>query len=178
MGKRLRRAFYNGDDIEASTHMAMGPTVAGMGFGSAGVHISHALGCPIAGMVKDWVPSGFGVDEPLVPRGISTVVTAPACFSFTAPTSPEKHTGLADLLGESTAGLPFLGAAMRLPDAIITLMKDVGRPIGLSALGYSEAEIAEMVEGGWKQQRPLVGNARQGTIGGLTGILEESMFLS
>jgi hydroxyacid-oxoacid transhydrogenase len=177
VGTYLRRATFDGNDLEARTHMAMASTIAGIGFGNAGVHIPHALGYPIAGMVKDWVPAGFGVTGPMVPHGISTVVTAPACFRFTAPTSPEKHARLAELLGASTAGLSPLDAALQLPDAIIRLMKDIGCPNGLSALGYTLADIPQMAEGGWKQQRLLVGSPRPVTEGNLARILEESMVL-
>lgn len=176
-GAYLRRACYNGSDLEARTYMAMGSTFAGIGYGNAGVHIPHALGYPIAGMVKEWVPAGFGVDEPMVPHGISTALTAPACFRFTAPTNPEKHARIAELLGASTDGLSALDAALLLPEAILRLLQDIGCPNGLSALGYTEADIPKMVEGGWKQQRLLVGSPRPVTKEDLRRILEESMVL-
>jgi alcohol dehydrogenase class IV len=157
--------------------MAMGSTFAGIGYGNAGVHIPHALGYPIAGMVKGWVPAGFGVEEPMVPHGISTALTAPACFRFTVPTDPKKHARIAELLGASTEGLSDLDAALLLPETIIRLLKDVGCPNGLSAVGYTEADIPRMVEGGWKQQRLLVGSPRPATREDLSRILEESMVL-
>ena len=157
--------------------MAMGSTFAGIGYGNAGVHIPHALGYPIAGQAKDWIPDGFGVDEPMVPHGISTALTAPACFRFTAPTSPDKHTRIAELLGVNAEGLSACDAAMMLPEAIIRLMRDIGCPNGLSAVGYTEADIPKMVEGGWKQQRLLVGSPRPVTERDLHQILEESMVL-
>jgi alcohol dehydrogenase class IV len=155
----------------------MGSTFAGIGYGIAGVHIPHALGYPIAGMIKDWVPPGFGVEEPMVPHGISTALTAPACFRFTAPTNPEKHAQIAKLLGASTEGLSAMDAAMLLPEAITGLLTDVGCPNGLSAVGYTEADISKMVEGGWKQQRLLVGSPRTVTENDLRRILEESLVL-
>jgi alcohol dehydrogenase class IV len=176
-GKYLRRACYNGNDLEARTYMAMGSTFAGIGYGNAGVHIPHALGYPIAGMVKDWVPAGFGVDAPMVPHGISTVLTAPACFRFTAPTNPEKHARIAELLGASISGMPAMEAALQLPEAIIQLMKDIGMPNGLSAIGYSEADLPKLVEGGWKQQRLLVGSPRPVSQDDLRRIMEDSMVL-
>ena len=176
-GQFLRRACYNGNDLEARTYMAMGSTFAGIGYGNAGVHIPHALGYPIAGLVKDWVPAGFGVEEPMVPHGISTALTAPACFRLTASTNPEKHARIAELLGASTEGLSALDAAMLLPEAIIRLMQDIGCPNGLSAIGYTEDDIPSMVEGGWKQQRLLVGSPRPVTTEDLHRILEESMVL-
>ena len=78
VGKYLRRAFYNGADVEAKSHMAMAATFAGIGFGNAGVHIPHALGYPIAGMVKGWVPPGYPSGEPMVPHGLSVALTAAA----------------------------------------------------------------------------------------------------
>lgn len=176
-GKYLRRACFNGNDLEARTYMAMGSTFAGIGFGNAGVHIPHALGYPIAGMIRDWMPPGYDVEEPMVPHGISAVITAPACFRFTIPTNLEKHARIAELLGADITGLSPMEAAMRLPDAIIELMKDIGCPNGLSALGYTEADIPAMVEGGWKQQRLLVGSPRPVTKEDLTRIFEESMEL-
>ncbi len=176
-GAYLRRACYNGNDLEARTHMAMGSTFAGIGYGNAGVHIPHALGYPIAGLAKGWMPDGFGVDEPMVPHGISTALTAPACFRFTAPTNPEKHARIAKLLGVHTEGLSASDVAMLLPDAIIRLLHDVGCPNGLSAVGYTTEDIPKMVEGGWKQQRLLVGSPRPVTERDLRRILEESMIL-
>ena len=176
-GAYLRRAVYNGNDLEARTYMAMGSTFAGIGYGNAGVHIPHALGYPIAGMVKDWVPDGFGVNEPMIPHGISTALTAPACFRFTAPSNPHKHARIAELLGASTEGLSAIEAAQTLPEAIIRLLRDVGCPNGLSAVGYTDADLDRMVDGGWKQQRLLVGSPLPVTRNELRRILEESMVL-
>jgi alcohol dehydrogenase class IV len=176
-GEYLRRACYNGSDLDARTHMAMGSTFAGIGYGNAGVHIPHTLGYPIAGLAKDWIPAGFGVDEPMVPHGISTALTAPASFRFTAPTDPAKHARIAELLGVSTDGLSVSEAADLLPQAIVRLLRDVGCPNGLSSVGYSTADIPKMVEGGWKQQRLLVGSPRPVTEADLHQILEESMVL-
>jgi len=177
LGAYLRRAYLHGHDLEARTYMTMASTFSGIGFGNAGVHIPHALGYPIAGMIRDWMPPGYDVEGPMVPHGIATVLTAPACFHFTAPTSPGRHARIAQLLGADIAGLSPMEAAMKLPDAIVALMKDVGCPNGLAALGYTEIDIPDMVEGGWKQQRLLVGSPRPVTRGDLARIFEESMVL-
>ena len=68
-------------------------------------------------------------------------------------------------------------AAERLPATITRLLRDVGCPNGLSAVGYAESDLDKMVEGGWKQQRLLVGSPRPVTKGDLRRILEESMVL-
>jgi alcohol dehydrogenase class IV len=176
-GTYLRRAYYNGSDLEAKSHMAMAATFAGIGFGNAGVHIPHALAYPIAARIKGWVPPGYGTEEPMVPHGLSVALTAAANFRFTAPSHPEKHARIALLLGVNTAGLSEWEAAMKLPEAFIRLMKDIGAPNGLGAIGYTEADIPALVEGGLKQQRLLVGSPRPVTGEDLTRIVEESMKL-
>ncbi|MBI4246620.1 MAG: iron-containing alcohol dehydrogenase, partial [Candidatus Rokubacteria bacterium] len=138
VGRYLRRAVLNGLDLEARVHLALAANYAGIGFGSAGVHIPHAVAYPIAGLVRDYVPSGYRTSHPLVPHGMSVIVTAPAAFRFTYPTSPERHLRAAALLGVATEGLTERERREALPGALIALMRDVGIPNGLTALGYGE----------------------------------------
>jgi hydroxyacid-oxoacid transhydrogenase len=53
----------------------------------------------------------------------------------------------------------------------------VGCPNGLSAIGYDEADRPRLSEGGWKQQRLLVGSPRPVSQEDLRRILEGSMVL-
>ncbi|HEX3035129.1 MAG TPA: hydroxyacid-oxoacid transhydrogenase [Thermodesulfobacteriota bacterium] len=158
--KYLRRAVFNPYDIEARSFMALASTFAGIGFGTAGVHVPHAMAYPVAGMVRDFRPPGYKVEEPLIPHGISVVVNAPACFRFTASAWPERHARAAELLGINTKGMSQMEAAYTLADAVTELMRDLGIPSGISALGYTEDDIPELVEGAIKQQRLLVNSPR------------------
>jgi len=177
IGKYLRRAVFNGNDLEARNYVAMAATFAGIGFGNAGVHIPHALAYPIAGMVRDWVPPGYDVAEPIIPHGISAILTLAASIRFTAPTNYARHARIGELLGLDTAHLTPIEAALLLPDAIIQLMKDIGLPNGLNAVGYTQADIPQLTEGGWQQPRLLVGSPRRVTKEDLSRILEESLTL-
>ena len=87
-GRFLRRAVASGDDVEARGAMMLAASMAGVGFGSAGVHIPHACAYPIAGLRHSYVPPGYPADHPFVPHGISVIVTAPAAFRFTYPADP------------------------------------------------------------------------------------------
>jgi len=113
----FRTAVGDGADLEARSNMMLAATFAGMGFGNAGVHIPHALGYPIAGLVREYVPSGYRTNHPLVPHGVSVIVTAPATFRFTYATSPERHLRAAELMGVQTAGLSERDAREALPGA-------------------------------------------------------------
>src|SRR5215813_10537279 len=128
VGRYLRRAVLNGLDLEARTHLALAANYAGIGFGNAGVHLPHAVGYPIAGLVRDFVPPGYRTRHPLVPHGMSVILPAPAVFRFTYPTSPERHLRAAALLGAPVAGLSDAERREALPAALIALMRDVGIP--------------------------------------------------
>jgi alcohol dehydrogenase class IV len=130
---------------------------------------------PIGGMVRDYRPPGYQVEEVMVPHGQAVSITAPAAFRFTAPVWPEKHAYGAQLLGLNDKGMSTKEAAMALSDEIIELMKDIGFPNGLSEMGFTEADIPQIVEGTLKQQRLLVGCPRQVGEKELTQIARDSM---
>jgi hydroxyacid-oxoacid transhydrogenase len=162
VGRFLRRAVLNGDDLEARIGMSMAAAFAGMGFGNAGVHVPHAIAYPIAGGVREYVPRGYaGVEEPLVPHGQSVIVTAPAAFDFTYPTAPERHLRAAELLGAKVDGVTEANGRELLPSTVLEMVKDTGGPAGISAFGYGEADVPGLVEGTLKQERLLSGCPRE-----------------
>lgn len=171
-GKYLRRAVENGQDVEARGAMMLGASLAGVGFGSAGVHIPHACAYPIAGLKHEYQPPGYKEDHPFVPHGHSVIVTAPAAFRFTYDAMPERHHEVANLLAGKKIENP---GENTLPEVIVQLMKDVRAPRGISELGYDESEIDDLVEGAMKQQRLLVGAPKEVTEEDLANILRESM---
>ncbi|MDQ3361687.1 MAG: iron-containing alcohol dehydrogenase [Actinomycetota bacterium] len=171
-GKYLRRAVKDGEDVEARGAMMLGASLAGVGFGSAGVHIPHACAYPIAGLKHEWQPPGYPDDHPFVPHGWSVIVTAPAAFRFTYDAMPGRHKEVAELL----AGGPISDADENtLPEILISLMKDIGAPNGVRELGYTEDDIEALVDGAMKQQRLLVGSPKDVTEEDLANILRESM---
>lgn len=151
LAKAFRRAVHHGDDAEARHEMALAATFAGMGFGNAGVHIPHANAYPIAGRVRDFRPTGYPDGEPIVPHGMAVSLTAPEAFRWTFEASPDRHLRAAELLdpGHGHQGPDAL------PAVLADLMRDIGIPNGLGAVGYGEADIDDLVAGTMKQQRLL-----------------------
>jgi alcohol dehydrogenase class IV len=174
-GKYLRRAVADADDTEARGFMMLGATMAGVGFGSAGVHIPHACAYPIAGLKHIYQPPGYPQDHAFVPHGHSVIVTAPAAFRFTYDAAPERHHEVACLLTGKT--LDELGGPSPdlLPDVLRDLMRDVDAPKGIEELGYTEDDIPELVEGALKQQRLLVIAPKTPTADDLADILRASL---
>jgi len=159
-GLYLRRAVLNGMDVEARTYMALAATYAGIGFGNAGVHVPHAIAYPVAGMVKNFSPPDYPKEEPMIPHGLSVVITAPSTFRWTYPVDPEKHLRAAQLLGANVNGLTAAEMPEILPRTLLSLMIDTGIPNGLTALGYGESDVSTLIEGTLKQQRLLVNSPR------------------
>ncbi|MCC3767693.1 iron-containing alcohol dehydrogenase, partial [Streptomyces sp. UNOC14_S4] len=155
VGRYLRRAVLNPYDIEARAGMSRAALCAGMGFGNAGTHIPHACAYPIAGLVTGYRPRDYRVDHPLVPHGEAVVVTAPAAFAYTYPTSPERHLRAAELLGASLAGTTVRNGADLLPQTVLDLVADTGGPRGLADFGYTVRDVPALTEGAVRQERLL-----------------------
>ena len=83
-------------------------------------------------------PPGYPDDHPFVPHGHSVIVTAPAAFRFTYEAAPERHHQVAELLSGGPIEDP---GPDTLPDVLRQLMRDVGAPSGVAALGYTEDDV-------------------------------------
>jgi alcohol dehydrogenase class IV len=181
MAGSFRRAVAHGDDLEARTQVATAATFAGLGFGNAGVHIPHANAYPIAGQVREFRPHDYPDDDGsaghagLVPHGMAVSLTAPAAFRFTFDAAPERHVRAARLL-DPDATMPADPADL-LPQVLASVMRDVGIPPGLAAVGFGSGDVDELVEGTMKQQRLLATAPREVTEDDVAGILDASLEL-
>ncbi|MGK5551079.1 hydroxyacid-oxoacid transhydrogenase [Actinomadura kijaniata] len=175
VARSFRAAVRDGGDRRARADMALAATFAGLGFGNAGVHVPHANAYPIAGRVRDFRPPGYPGDGPLVPHGMAVALTAPEAFRFTFQARPDRHVRAAELLA------PGLGRpadpAEHLPAALLDLMRDVGMPNGIGDVGYTEADVPDLVAGAMRQQRLLEISPREVTGGVLAEILTRSLRL-
>lgn len=153
VSEHLVRAVRDPSDDEARSQMLLAASMAGIGFGNAGVHLPHGMSYPVAGMVRDYVPPGYAVDHPLIPHGISVIVHAPAVFQFTAPADPQRHLRAASALGADIRDADGTDAGCLLADRIVQFMRALDVPNGLAALGYSEHDIPELVAGTLPQHR-------------------------
>ncbi|CAA9343654.1 MAG: Alcohol dehydrogenase [uncultured Nocardioidaceae bacterium] len=171
----FRRAVEDGGDAEAREQMALAATFAGMGFGNAGVHVPHANAYPVAGRVRDFRPVGYPQAEPMVPHGMAVALTAPEAFRFTFDADPARHVRAAQLLGQG--GDRPADDRDWLPQVLAALMRDVGLPPGLAAVGYDEGDVPDLVAGALQQQRLLATAPKPVTEDDLAGILTASLEL-
>jgi alcohol dehydrogenase class IV len=78
-------------------------------------------------------------------------------------------------MGYSVAGLSDAERREALPRALMALMRDVGTPNGLTAVGYGERDVATLIEGTLKQPRLLSGAPRAVGASELDWILRDAM---
>ena len=175
MASSFRTAVHDGGNLAARTEVAMAATFAGLGFGNAGVHIPHANAYPIAGQVRDFRPADYDADHAMVPHGMAVSLTAPAAFRFTFDAAPERHVRAAELLAPA-ATRPD-NASDFLPQVLTELMRDVGIPAGIGAVGFGEGDIDSLVEGTMKQQRLLATAPVEVTEDDVAQILDDSIEL-
>jgi len=169
----FRVAIRDGSDRRAREDMALAATYAGLGIGSAGVHIPHANAYPVAGRVRGYRPEGYPDDEAMVPHGMAVSLTAPAAFRFTFEATPERHLRAARLLDpDATGDGPDL-----LPRVVTALMRDVGMPNGLAEVGYGVGDVPALAAGAMQQQRLLATAPLPVSEEDLAGIIGDSLEL-
>ena len=177
MAEYLPRAYADTTDVNARMNMLMASTIAGIGFGNAGVHLPHGMSYPVAGMVKAFNPNGYEVDHPIVPHGMSVILNTPAVVRFTAPSDPQRHLVAAQALGADISGVPDDAAGELLAERVIHFMKLTDMPNGLSAVGYEKSDIPALVKGTLPQHRvtklsPIAAGEAE-----LTQLFEDSMVI-
>ncbi|KAH9943378.1 alcohol dehydrogenase [Epithele typhae] len=162
--QHLPRISKDPGNFESLSQMMLAASFAGIGFGNAGVHLCHGISYPISGLNKKgpkFKYSGYNVDHPIIPHGVTVALPAPAVFQFTAPSSPDRHReALAIFQGVGTfdssiTAIPDRDIGAHLFEAIARFLDNLGVPRGLKAVGYSRADIPALVDGTIPQRRVL-----------------------
>ena len=171
----ILRAVADPSDDEARAQMLLAAAYAGVGFGNAGVHLPHGMSYPVSGNVKTYRAPGYDVAHPLVPHGFSVILNAPAVFRFTAAANPARHLQAAEALGADVTHARAEDAGRILADRITWFMRELHTPNGLSAIGYTSADIPALVEGTIPQHRVTKLSPRPAGPEELSRLFEESM---
>jgi hydroxyacid-oxoacid transhydrogenase len=155
LGRYLERAVADASDREAREQTMWAATLAGIAFGNAGVHVPHAMAYAVAGQVREFHPGGYPGSEPMVPHGMAVILNAPSVFRRTAATQPDRHVEAARHLGADVGEVAPEDAGAVLSEQLVRIMRSVGMPNGLSAVGYVDADCTALADGAWPQQRLL-----------------------
>jgi hydroxyacid-oxoacid transhydrogenase len=175
--RHLVDAVNDPDNHEARGQMLLASTLAGIGFGNAGVHLPHALSYPISRLSRNYFPPDYPHDHSLVPHGMSVVLTAPAIFRWTADAAPNAHREAAILLGVSPDEVDESNAGEAIAARFTEMMRAIGMPNGLKDVGITEDDLDALVAGTLPQQRLLVISPKEPSEAEIRQLFADSMTL-
>ncbi|WP_309862462.1 iron-containing alcohol dehydrogenase [Desmospora profundinema] len=145
VGKYLRRAYANGNDIEARYGMAQAAMLAGLSYGSDSAGAAHAMAQTLGGMVP-------------VMHGQCVSAMLPAVMEYNWMGCPDKFARIAQALGVDTAGLTVEDAAKMAVIEVEQLVSDVEIPTLLEQ-GVDPNDIDRYAQAAYDDPQ-TVGNPR------------------
>lgn len=129
--RALPAALADPGDRNAREDMSRASLLAGMAFGSAGTHLSHAIQYPIGAVTH-------------TPHGLGTGMLLPYVLQACLPGATERLARLGEALGGSAEG-PVADRAQAAVDAVAGLCERIGLPRSLSELGADPADRDRIV---------------------------------
>jgi len=158
IGRYVRRAYYNGSDLEARYNMLIASTLASMSWVQSSLCQGHAIGLAIG--VKYHIP-----------HGISVALSLPYVMWFNRAVIPYRIARVGYLLGVE-GELDEWEASSKAVEYIFNLLKDLNLPSRLSDIdGASEEHIDELAEAASKAERLLIHSPRRTTKDDLVEII-------
>jgi alcohol dehydrogenase class IV len=161
IGRYLRRAVYQGGDLEAREGMHLASLLAGMAFSTAGLAAVHALEYPVGVATGCTHGAGNGLFLPYV-------------MEYNIPACPQRLATVARLLGEPVSSLSIRAAAERAVKAVQRLKADIGIPMRLRELEVAESDLRPLAEATAQIDRLLQANPRPLGVNALEGILRRA----
>ncbi len=127
VGTYLRRAVEDGNDHDARENMLLANTLAG-------IAITHADTC-LAHVIGEAVGAVFNTGH-----GVTVSVTLPAVMEFNCLLAEDKFASVYRLLGGGS-NLNDRDAAHQSSQLVRNMVKDLGLPAGLAALGVNNSDL-------------------------------------
>ncbi len=143
----LKKAYENGQDLEARSKLALGSVYGGMCLGPVNTAAVHALAYPLGSIYK-------------IAHGLSNALLLPYVMEFNMDMSIKRYSRIAYAMGvdkaETEAETARNGIAF-----IRRLMKECGLPSRLQDIGIAPENTEYLAESAYKIQRLLRNNIRE-----------------
>jgi alcohol dehydrogenase class IV len=162
VGRHLRKAVSDGNNLEAREGMALAATLAGMAFSNTGVALVHALEYALNKVVH-------------TPHGLGCGLLLPFVMRFNAPARLSQMRRIAELLGEDVSAQDDESAAQSAAAAVDKLKADIGIPLRMSDVNVCAEHLPEMAETAASVKRILRVNPRRVTLEDLQSVLDSAM---
>jgi len=162
IGRSLRTAVANGNDMGARYDMAIGSLYAGISLANAGVTAVHALAYPLGGQFN-------------VPHGIANGLLLPYVMEFNVLGNIPKFAQIAHFLGEKLDHLPLLDQAYQAAKAVKAIYRDLKIPQSLTELRIPKEAIPDMARAAINITRLMGNNPRTMTVQDAERIYEKAL---
>ena len=133
IAKYLRRATFDGKDIEARYYMTMAATMSMISMNGTGALYSHSISYALS------------MFQPLA-HGIGCGVGLPYTMAFNLPMVEEKLALIARAMGERIESLSARTAAQLAVELLYDLMEDVKMPVSLKEMGFKHEDLPKIAE--------------------------------
>ncbi len=133
ISKYLRRATFNGQDLEARYYMSMGATLGMISMTGTGGLYAHSISYVLA------------MFQPTA-HGIGCGVGLPYTMAFNLPVIEEKLALIARAMGDKVESLSTREAARRAAELVYDLTADVKLPVSLKEMGFQHEDVYKMAE--------------------------------
>ena len=125
IGKSLKKAVDDGNDLDARTDMSMASMVAGLAFDIAGLGAVHALAHPLGGRHH-------------VPHGLANSIMMPHVLRYNAKAAEARYIEAVKFMGIDVKN------AEEAAQAITRFAADIGLPTKLSEIGIKEEDLEQL----------------------------------
>ncbi len=162
IGRSLRTAVANGNNLEARYDMSIGSLYAGISLANAGVTAVHALAYPLGGTFN-------------VAHGIANGLLLPYVMEFNVLGNIPKFARIAQFLGEKVDHLPLLEQAYQSARSVKALYRDLKIPQSLTELKVPKEGIPAMAKAAMNVTRLMGNNPRAMTVQDVERIYEKAL---
>lgn len=148
LAANIRRAVFDGADLQARENMLLGAMLAGQAFANSPVAAVHALAYPVGALFH-------------VPHGLSNALVLPHVMRFNAPICGQAYAELAPhIFPDMDMARDSQAISAELIERLSALNAELGLEPGLRGVGISEGDIDKLAEDAMNQTRLLVNNPR------------------
>jgi alcohol dehydrogenase class IV len=162
IGRSIRTAVANGNNLEARYDMAIGSLYAGISLANAGVTAVHALAYPLGGQFN-------------VPHGIANGLLLPYVMEFNVLGNIPKFAQIGQFLGERLDHLSSLDQAYQATKVVKAIYRDLKIPQSLTELKVPKGAIPGMAKAAINLTRLMGNNPRTMTVQDVERIYEKAL---
>ncbi|MBU3179029.1 iron-containing alcohol dehydrogenase [Clostridium estertheticum] len=150
ISKYIRRAYINGNDMEARENMLLAAFYGGLSISSASTVAVHALSYPLGGKYR-------------IAHGVSNAMLLPYVMEFNANSILDKLIIVANEMDIDVAGLSKEEIGKKVISEIYLMVKDLKIPSDLTKFGITKEDIETLVDAAAKVTRLLNNNPKEMT---------------